>query len=147
MKNALCLDANVLTKFLSKDESNENTVFLFEFIEEHAYRVCVPALSHFEFANALAKKQNLGILSQLEINKATEGLFKLPLLLYWKIDLLNKAQSLVSLGMPSFYDATYLATAILNEIPLITEDKELRKKGRRLYPDIFTIDEWVSAIH
>lgn len=147
MQGAICLDANVLVRFLAKDESTDVTTRLFDHIQEEGLLVYAPAISHFEFAGALAKKLKLKILSLSDIRLAMEHLDKIPLILFWKTELLMQAHTLCVQGLPSFYDATYVATAKLNNIPFITEDLDLKKKAKVFYPNVFTVTEWTNTLH
>lgn len=147
MEKSICLDANILTRYYSTDENRGGVDCLFDIIKDEGLMICVPALSHFEFSNAMAKKQKRAVMLPLEVKEATENLFKLPIIMYWNIDLIKRTHSLCEQGLPSFYDATYVATAMLNHIPLVTEDKELSKKARKIYPGVFTTDEWVGSLN
>lgn len=146
MKASISLDANILVRYLSPDETDGPVSKLFEVIRKENLTICVPAIAHFEFANALTRKGALKIIPENEVVSAIEKFFKLPILLFWKENLVKKAIALCQAGLPSLYDATYLATAMLNQIQLVTEDKELNKKARKIYPGVFTLDEWVSGL-
>ena len=141
MSEGVCLDANVVLTALSPDECTEEKLRLFDDILHSRNILWMPALVNFEVGLVLAKKRKLHEWGETELSIILEVFFKLPLILVWNKELILKALSFQQQGIPSFHDACYLAMAALKQIPLITEDQELYKRGKRLYPQILTLHE------
>jgi predicted nucleic acid-binding protein len=144
MKQDICLDANILISRLSPDESSESGLqFLKHIITTHTI-LWAPALINFEVAAVIVKKQKLGLISVSEGKKVLQQFYTLPLLLLWDQDLMFQSTTLQKKGIKSLYDASYLAAASLKQIPLITDDQEFLKAGKKLYPAIFSPEQWMG---
>lgn len=144
MSENICLDANIFIAYFSPDEHNIFVAQLFEKLTEKDFLISVPALTSFEVFNILTKKEVKKEIANGVTLEALKIYLSLPLLLFWKEDLLKEAIRLQKQGIRTFYDASYLALSLLRDIPLITEDKELLKKGKKFYPGIFSPKEWIE---
>lgn len=139
----ICIDNNVITSYLANDEANEAVDKLFNRIFEEGLLIYVPALLNFEFANVLARKKKSRLLNDEQSRIALKTFFSLPIVLAWKEEFIETAFNLVENGLPSLYDASYVAIAMIRNIPLVTFDKELYKRARTHYDGIFTPDQLV----
>lgn len=144
--NKICLDANVIIASICNEVAHPFAKPFFKNMSENQIFL-VPALIGFEITNSLARKQGLGILTNDESNNSLDNYASLPILMVWQNDYLKEALRLQQQGLPSAYDAAYVATAKLNNIPFITEDKLLLKKAKKLYPHIYTCEEWLGRLH
>jgi len=139
-----CVDANILVSLLSADEiTDENKGFLRQILNQPSL-LWVPALASFEVSHVLAKKASLQNLTHAQAQTGQRLFFKLPLVFLWNEELMAKALEIQQTGIPTLYDAAYLATAILKNVPLITHDLELVKKGKKIWPAIFSLQEWMK---
>jgi predicted nucleic acid-binding protein len=144
VKEAICLDANIFVAALSPDEATEERKqFLDTMVQTHI-AIWEPSLFLFEIFSVLSKKKIMKILDDSLLYDAQCFIFNLPIVQLWNEELMQKTLEFQESAGLSFYDATYLATASLKACPLITEDKELIKKGKRAYPSIFSADRWAA---
>lgn len=141
--NAICIDNNVIINYLCNDEANEAVDKLFDRVFDEGQLIYVPALLNFEFAHVLARKKKTGYLTDEQGRFALKTFFQLPIVLTWKEEFLEIAYTLVENGLPSLYDASYLAVAMIKNIPLVTFDKELYKRARMQYDAVFTPEQLV----
>lgn len=146
IENKICLDANVIIAFTCKEKAHPFAIPLFESLK-HGYVFLIPALIGFEITNSLARKQSQRQITEEECNISLDTYVNMPILMVWQNDYLKEALRLQQQGLPSAYDAAYVATAKLNNIPFITEDKLLLKKAKKLYPHIYTCEEWLGRLH
>jgi predicted nucleic acid-binding protein len=144
LKDAICLDANIFVAALSPDEvTDERQNFLDRMAQNHI-AIWEPALFLFEIFSVLSKKKKMKILDDSLLYYAQSLIFKLPIVQLWNETLIQKTIEFQDNTGLSFYDACYLATASLKDCPLLTEDKELIKKGKRAYPSIFFAERWAA---
>lgn len=143
-ENKICLDANVLVSYYCEDENRPETNILIDHLASREYFILCPALLNFEITNALSRKERRKIISQDYASEIVRHLFELPIVLLWQNEYLQESLNIQREALPSIFDAAYVATAKKNDIPLITEDIELLKKGRKVYPAIFTVKEWLK---
>ena len=62
----------------------------------------------------------------------------------WKEELIHNAIEFQAQGIKTLADSAYIAVAQLKEAPLITNDSYLLKEGKKIYPAIFSLKEWVE---
>ncbi len=134
----LCIDSNILISALSPDEAGEAQGQILKKIITEDYLVWVPALLPFEVVSVLNRKLKDGLIREEDLQRMISIFYRLPLLMVWNEELMSKAHSLQKRGLKTIYDSSYLALAILRQIPLITEDKEILSKGKKLYPNIYS---------
>lgn len=143
-ENKICLDANVLVSYYCEDENRPEAATLMDHLTSRQYFIMCPALINFEITNALSRKERCKIINQDHSSEIVRHLFELPIVLVWQNEYLQESLKIQREALPSIFDAAYVATAKKNDIPLITEDLELLKKGRRVYPAIFTVKQWLK---
>jgi predicted nucleic acid-binding protein len=144
--NRICLDANVIIASVCNELTHPFAKPFFRNIPEDQIFL-MPALIGFEITNSLARKRDAGEITDDECNNSLDSYATLPILIVWQNDYLKEALRLQQQGLPSAYDAAYVATAKLNNIPFITEDKLLIKKAKKLYPHIYNCEEWLNKLH
>lgn len=135
----LCLDANVFVTAATPSESGHEKAFrILSIIQKYQIVLYEPALLVFELGAAIHRKQMAKELTPSEGEQIIDHFFMLPILLQWQSALLQKATRLATtLSLKRSYDCNYLAVALSREIPLITFDTELIRKGRRIHKKIF----------
>lgn len=141
--NELCLDNNIYISYFSKVETLPVIDELFLRIQRDHHVLYAPALLNFEFGQVISMKSNLHDLSDEDQQIALSLFFRLPILIQWNEDIMKLAADLVHQKIGSFYDTSYLAVAISRQIPLITMDKDLYKKARKVYQGVFLPEQWV----
>lgn len=134
----LCLDANIFIAALSRTEEHHKTCLeILKKVQEEQILLYEPALALYEVVSALHKKTMKGEMTSGETERLFDYLFKLPLLFQWKSDLMKKTREVATkLDSIKIDDSSYLALALLRDIPLVTLDEELRKKGRKIFRKI-----------
>lgn len=142
MIHQLCLDANIFLSFLSPDETNKTIDQLFRKITMEESVIWGPALVNFEVAGVINRKVKMKLIKSEHQTEAIQLFCRLPLVLLFNEELMTKTMELQKNGIKSVYDASYLATAIIKSVPLITCDEELLQKGKKLYPAVFTPEQW-----
>lgn len=141
----ICLDANILlSAFVDSEGSHAAALEVLDWVEKNSVPLYEPALVVFEFSSVLHRKRLEGLIGQREMEQILDFFFQLPLLLQWQSSLIKKTlQSARHLSLRRAYDCSYLAVAIGRDIPLVTEDQELLKKGRRLHRHIYSLDDFL----
>lgn len=141
----ICLDSNVFIQLLSPDEKSDAIGDFFATIMARQYFLYAPSLIQFEIAKALRKKEKLKIFAADVADRGIEHFFALPVTLVWNKNLIHKAIALNRRGLKSLYDAAFLALAMDRSIPLVTEDREILAQGRKIYPHVLAVKEWLRV--
>ncbi len=142
----VCLDANIFVASLTREPAQESCLELMQHIEQHQSALFEPALLVFEVTSSFRKKQLRGELNGAEAERGLEIFFNLPLLLQWQDFLMQKSIRFAEqLKFKNTYDSAYLAVAETRGIPLVTLDAELQAKGKRLYRDIYTPEQFLRV--
>lgn len=144
MDKRICLDANIFITLFCNEAGQHQAKELFSRLLDDHYRILVPAIINFELANVLAKKEKAGLLAEKDSIQALRQFAKFPILLVWQTEYLEQAMDLQRKKLATVFDAAYLATAKSNRIPLITEDLDLIKGGKKIHPAIYTMDQWLQ---
>ncbi|MBI2082982.1 MAG: type II toxin-antitoxin system VapC family toxin [Deltaproteobacteria bacterium] len=134
----LCLDANIFIAALSSSEEHHKICHdVLKKVQEEQVLLYEPGLVLYEVVSALHKKTMKGEMTSEEVEVLIDHLFKLPLLFQWKSNLIKETQQVATkLDSTKVYDSSYLALARVRDIPLITLDEGLRKKGRKIFRKI-----------
>lgn len=145
MTKELCLDANIfVSAVIAVEETHEKALELFETIDRQTIPLYEPAVVVFEFSQSLHRKREEGIVSPRLQDEILDFFFELPLLLQWQSSLIKRAlASARNLSFRRTYDCAYLAVAMARDIPLVTEDQELLKKGRKIYRKLYSLDDFL----
>ena len=131
----LCLDANIFIEAMVPGGGDQDAALeVLKVVHENDIALYEPAVVVFETASAFHRKVLLGELTPEECDRLSDLFFQLPLLLQWQSSLLKKSAKLAAeLSLPRLSDCAYLALASMREIPLVTLDEDLIKKGRKVY--------------
>lgn len=145
MQTDICIDANVFLACYTSEAHQEDCLNFLQRAQARMLNYYEPALVLYEVASTLHRKVVKQELDLEDSKEALEAFFQLPLLFQWQQTLLTRAANLASrLAMDTSYDCTYLAVAEYRNIPLVTLDQELLKKGRRVYSQVFTVSEFTK---
>lgn len=132
MSRYVCLDASVLVKLITYEEGSETAAALMEEIVQNQQLVVLPAFAWAEVGSVLRQKAKRGLLSAEEAEAAWNGFCSLKVLHYLPDSELAQAawQLAVAEGLPTLYDAAYLAVAERSQnegMPCLfwTADKQL----------------------
>ena len=134
-----CVDANIFVNALSADENFPSSTDFLRHCLQTRSNLHLPSLVQFEVMAALQRKRQMNLLSDKLLQNAQRLFFDLPILLTWRQDLIQLTFEIQNeSGLKSFYDASYLALAKMKNIPLITHDKEILKKGKASHQSLYT---------
>jgi predicted nucleic acid-binding protein len=122
------LDASVTLSWCFDDQANAYTEALLEWCAAGT-DASVAFIWPLEIANILVQAQRKGRVDEQRIDQFVDALLRLPI----QIEPLNAEQSLREIrrlaaaqGLTS-YDAAYLAVALKRNLPLATQDADLRR--------------------
>lgn len=127
LPSKMVIDASVALAFLLPDERQIKVDILFKALAEGKAEIYIPKLFYFEVANGLRSAVISKRLSSLLAGKLLGNLVKLRLE-EKKTNWPETFQIALTENM-SFYDASYLALAKKEKIPLVSLDKLLAKKA------------------
>jgi predicted nucleic acid-binding protein len=144
----ICLDANIfVAAMLPSEPHHEQAQSLLALLEDQDIPLFEPALVLFEVSSAIHRRRLLGELTDKEADKTADLFFQLPLLLQWQSFLIKQAvQIAVKLSCKRMYDFAYLSLAINRDIPLITLDEDLEKRGGKIYKKIHNPEDFLTSI-
>ena len=121
------IDSSVALKWFSTEEEadlDKAIKLQFEIIDLSS-SITVPDIFFYEILNVLLKKKEL---TQKDMEDAILSLYEMyPQIIYPNPELLKKTIHLAKKENLTFYDATFVVTAIDNNYILITEDLEMLK--------------------
>lgn len=123
------LDASVAVAWCFEDETTELTEKALSLLE--GTYALVPPIWSLEVANVLLFAERRGRLTQAQTARFLSLLHALPLTLF---EGLLEPEGLIALGREhdlSSYDASYLAVALMQGLPLATQDGKLQAAARR----------------
>lgn len=143
-EKTVCLDTSVVVGMLSPDEHDESISAMFTKLHHERVLIYGPSLMNFEVLKAIRQQEKDNRIKPDEVVTALKEFSEWPILLVWNQDLVNETLALDRAGIKGVYDASFLALARLKGIPLITEDKQLRKTGRKFHPQVYTTEEWLQ---
>lgn len=145
--NEVCLDANVFVSSMVPNECDHEASFsLLKRVERVGIALFEPELVLFEVGSALHRKTMMGDLNEEHRDLLIEQFFRLPLLLQWQPSQTIRASALAKeLTFKGISDACYLAVAQKRDIPLVTLDTDLIKKGRKTYRKVYSVGEFLSS--
>lgn len=145
MTYEICLDANIFTSALTSEPSSDLSLTLLRRLDKLKADYFEPALIIYEVGSSFQKKVLNKDLSRQEAQRSLDSFLQFPLLLQWQDYHMRKAaQFAKTLRLKNIYDASYLAVAESREIPLVTLDYDFYKKGRKVYKNIFTVENFLK---
>lgn len=140
----ICLDANIILSCLCPDEDNPDGKEVIQYVISNGVSAWSPAVLNFEVAAALNKKEGLKLIREDHAMLILHHFFSLPIFLVWNDELLRNAIKLQKRAGMTFNDTCYLALAMGRNIPLVTEDQDLLKKGRKIYKEIYSAQAFLA---
>lgn len=135
----LCLDANIFVAALSPQEHHhKEALLLIQDIRIQTKTLYEPALVLYEVNMALYRKQRSGEMSTQDSEDLSEKFSQLPILFQWTPETTQLTHQLArQLSFTHIYDVSYLALAMMRNIPLVTFDEELLRKGKKVHRLLF----------
>lgn len=143
----LCLDANVLiASMTSREVHHRSSLELMRLIQDRQIILYEPALLLYEVVSTLHTRCLAGDITEAEGEEFVDHFYQLPMLFQWKPGMIHKASEIAGkLSLKRIYDCAYLAIAMLRDIPFITLDEEIIRKGRRVFPKVHTAADFLQS--
>ena len=121
----LILDTSVLVKWFAEDEKNKTADKLFKQLKNQKVTIFLPELAKYELGNALLKGKNFTF---KDIKKSLINFYNLPIIFIIQ----NQKLSLLAYQIAeklniTYYDASFLALAKLQNATLITANPKHQK--------------------
>lgn len=122
------LDASVILKWFLQEEDSEKAIALKDAHSRGESFLIIPDLAIYEIANSLRYKPEF---SSAEINRCCHALFDLDIDIVAPLpDLINPTTDLARQKEITFYDASYIALAVILGLQFITADEKLYNKTK-----------------
>lgn len=123
--NYFVVDSSFLLSFLFPDENNSQVEKILDGVHNGKAKLIAPLLLPFEIFNGFWTAFIKGRVSENIIESLSEHFFNLNIT-FMEIDYLEVLE-LASSKKLTFYDASYLYLAQVQNLPLLTLDKQLQK--------------------
>jgi predicted nucleic acid-binding protein len=130
--NALVLDTSVIMRWLPSNEVPHPAVTVRGLLMERGWRAIVPALWHWELANAVVmgvRRQGIP-LPLADAWREAERWSRLVETEPWSDSALADTVTLAEHYRLTAYDASYLELALRRRLPLATLDRQLQQAAR-----------------
>lgn len=121
------LDASILIQTLIQEEYTDTALKLVGTLKA----IYAPSLILYEIGNALVILTRKELITKEDAIRKFKFLSAIPTLNIQDIEL-TKAMDIAMKLKTTLYDASYLALALETDIPLITADEQLYKKGKTI---------------
>lgn len=147
-RNELCLDSNVFVSGLLRDEPHSPlSLQILTRVRKLQIPLFEPALVLSEVSAVFYRKKLEGLLNTSEAKELVALFYQLPVLIQWQESFVEDAFSTaLDLSMKRFQDCAYLVVAKCRDIPLVTLDAELLKKGRRIHDKIYSPEGFLKTV-
>lgn len=134
------LDASVTMSWCFEDETSPYAESVLEYLQRNS--AVVPAIWPLEVANTLLAGERRGRVTRETTEALLAGMRDLPIVVETSIPLSswNRALALGRSQRLSLYDATYLALALREDLPLATQDERLRIAAARVEVPLFSTE-------
>lgn len=144
----ICLDANLFVSSLVPEErSYEEALKVLTLAETEGGSLFEPEIVLFEVGTAIHRKRLEGSLTDPLRDDLMELFFRLPLVFQWNPSLMIRASTMArESSSRGISDYCYVALAQKRDIPLLTLDTDLIKKGRKFYKKIYAPSEFLSSL-
>ena len=144
----ICLDANVfVSSLVRKEEHYSDALQTVETVQRRGMAIFEPEIVLFEFGTAIHRKRTTGEIDDEDTDDLIGHFFRLPILFLWEASLMQRASSLAqNLSFKGISDCLYLAVAEKKNIPFVTFDGELLKKGRKIFSKIYSVTEFLASV-
>jgi predicted nucleic acid-binding protein len=137
----LCVDANLVVRLVA-DPKDEFVRGLWEQWDVEEQQLVAPTLLYYEVANALYRYRRQELMSLSSVRLALKAAFSLPLHLYGKAALHQRALDLAErFSLPAAYDAHYLALAEQLGAEFWTADRKLVRAVQSTLPWVRLVGE------
>ena len=148
LSREVCFDANVFVSSLIKKEPHyEDSLQAMTVVQKEEMVLFEPEVVLFEFGTAMHRKKKVGDIDDSDRDHLIELFFKLPLLFLWEPSLMQRASFLAQqLSFRGLSDCLYIAVAERKNIPLVTLDEDLMRRGRKFYKKIYSVAEFLNSI-
>lgn len=124
----MIIDASVVAKWIFKgEEYRRNSLRIKRMYEENLVRLKAPCLLLYEVGNAIWKRKDIDKETAIKLIKLLSEYIK-DILVPVDSRLLKKAMEIARKARITFYDASYIALALLDNDIFVTADEELIKK-------------------
>ena len=142
----ICVDANVFVAALCPEEKGYAVASkLIRSAVDQDFFFWEPEILLFEVGTALYRKKGNKDLSASEVDGLLNLLFDLPLIFKWEADLMRRSYEIAEkFSERGIADPSYLAVAEKQKIPLITLDEILLKRGKEIFPKIFSPEQFLK---
>jgi predicted nucleic acid-binding protein len=125
----ICVDANVVIRLVLGGEHAELIAERWTSLRESGRTVAAPSLLRYEVCNVVRRYAVMGVITDEEAAAALDTVLDLRIALNADPSMHRRALSIAtSLGLPSTYDAHYLALADMLNAPLLTLDRRLARR-------------------
>ncbi len=122
----IVLDASVVLKwFLVDEENGQNALDLLIKFVSNEIEILAPSLLEYEVINGLFIAQKRGRIKDEKLISAIEGFIDLEIKLKDLSHFYSKMMHYRKVYHCSTYDASYLALAEVEKIPMITSDRDM----------------------
>ncbi|AFY83645.1 type II toxin-antitoxin system VapC family toxin [Oscillatoria acuminata] len=126
MSRTLCLDTNVLIKYLVAGESHPDAIALMEEVIEGRARLVAPSFTWAEVGSVLRKKIRVGLLTTEQATDLFSAFCDLPIEYINGEELYARAWAIAhQYHLPTLYDAAFLACSEKASAEFWTADKTL----------------------
>ena len=141
--NRAVIDASVVLKWYLVDEDlGSQALIVLEKFLSGELALIAPSLLEYEVMNGLVIAQRKGRINEEVILEASEGFLNLEIEQNSLSTFISEALHLSRIYHRSLYDASYLAVAKKENIPLITADLELYNAIRKDFQQL----KWLGDI-
>jgi len=125
----ICVDTSVFVKYLCPDEQEQSATDLITDALSRTAKLVAPSFAWAEVASVLRKKVRSNLLAAAEAEQIYTAYCNLPIDYIDKEDLRTKAWQIAErYGLPTLYDAAFLAVAETEAAEFWTTDKVLLKQ-------------------
>ncbi|MBS7638750.1 type II toxin-antitoxin system VapC family toxin [Candidatus Bathyarchaeota archaeon] len=125
--NKAILDASMLIQTLVRERYTDTALKLVGMLKA----ICVPSLILYEIGNALVILTRKNLITKEDAVRKFKSFSSIPTLNIMEPTLGRAIEIAIELKI-TLYDASYLALALEADAPLITADRELYDKGKKM---------------
>jgi predicted nucleic acid-binding protein len=142
------VDANVFVASLIKKEKHyEDSLKAMRVIAEKHISLLEPEVVLFEVGTSFHRKRGNEEIDDQDADNLMNLFFRLPLMFVWEPEVMQRASKIArQLSFKGLSDSYYLAIAEQKEVPLITLDEELIRKGKTLWKAIYRPAEFLESV-
>ncbi len=138
--NNLCLDASLWIRWLTPEAGTHDMKnFMTLWMDEYNFFIA-PSLLVFEVTSTLRKKFRFGHIPLETVHEGLKAFYNMPLILVQSEAFLTETYAWAErLNETVVYDASYLALAAMQRVPLLTGDQKFYEKAKKFYTDIHLV--------